>query len=197
MPLGLVVFRRDLPGGRIVTVSLDQRSEREVIGRLQIERRAEPERRTGEPPIVAEVRGATREAVMAELRRIAESDAELSQRLDQWQQAHRATAQARAEQVTPPTAADRIPDSTPTNELPVARRLQMPDGEWWSAERRHEMAKLHSGRRPVPLRRVYVFFAGPRGALRRTEVPQDFPTVWEAEAGELVSLWAGAEILAL
>ena len=59
------------------------------------------------------------------------------------------------------------------------------------------MAKLHSSRRPVPLRRVYVFFAGPRGALRRTEVPQDFPTVWEADAGELVSLWAGAEILAL
>jgi hypothetical protein len=61
--MGLVVFRRDLPGGRIVTVSLDQRSEREVVGRLQIERRAEPERRTGEPPIVAEVRGATREAI--------------------------------------------------------------------------------------------------------------------------------------
>ena len=134
---------------------------------------------------------------MAELRRIAENDAELAGRLDQWQQAQQAQQARQARRDTPvPAPPVAAPEPEPV-ELPGTRRLHMPDGEWWSIDRRHEMAKLHSGRRPVPLRRVYLFFAGPRGALRRAEVPQDFATVHEIDAGELVALWAGAEILAL
>lgn len=178
MESDLVVFRRDLPGGHVAILSLDHRAGREWVGRLYIERRKDPARQGGEPPIVAEARGASREAVLSELRRIAESDAEIARRLEAWQGSHRAM----------------LP-SMSGFELATPRRLRMADGQWWSAERRHEMAQLRSAREPMPARRVYVFFSGPAGELRRVEVTDDFPPANEAEAAALEALWARAEQL--
>lgn len=159
-------------------VSVDQRGERNVVGRLVIERRADPARRDGEPPIVAEVRGPTRDAVLGELRRIAENDAELSRRLDSWQRSRAGALPPTGEHAAPPT-----------------RRLRMPDGAWWTAERRHEMAQLRSGRAPVPERRVFMFFTRADGALRRAEVPPDHPAADVADPDALARLWSHAEAL--
>ena len=182
MTRGLVVLRRDLPGGRIVILSLDEQAG-VVVGRLQLERRTEPVRRTGEPPVVAEIRGATREAVLAELRAIAGSETELARRLEQWQQAR------------------REPDTTTGLPRTVAgesaRRLRMPDGEYWAAERRHEMTQLQSARGTSHVRRLYLFFRGPDGALRRAEVPEGFPPAEEADEVALRDAWRGAKELRL
>ena len=159
-------------------VSVDQRGPRDVVGRRVIERRADPVRRTGEPPIVAEVRGPTREAVLEELRRIAENDAELARRLDDWQRSRAGAMRPMHEDARPAT-----------------RRLRMPDGTWWTAERRHEMAQLRSGRAPVPERRVFVFFSGAGGVLRRAQVGDDFPPADSADPEVLAALWAAAEVL--
>ena len=176
MTRGLVVLRRDLPGGRIVIISLDERADG-VTGRLQVERRTDPARRTGEPPVVAEVEGATREAVLAELRRVAGSDADLQRRFDAWRDA-------------------RLADTTVVAPGPVAgegaRRLRMPDGAWWAAERRHEMTQLESALGTSHVRRLYMFFRGPGGTLRRAEVPEGFPPAEQADEAALRDAWRGA-----
>jgi hypothetical protein len=85
MERGLTVYRHDSPGGRIVIITVDERDPNEVVARLQIERRTDPERqRVGEPPLIAEARGTSREAVLAELRTLAGDDAELARRLARW-----------------------------------------------------------------------------------------------------------------
>lgn len=176
MTRGLVVLRRDLPGGRIVIVSLDERPEG-VTGRLQLERRSDPARRTGEPPVVAEVHGATREEVLAELRRVAGSDADLQRRFDTWREA-------------------RLADTTVAAPGPVAgdgaRRLRMPDGAWWAAERRHEMTQVESALGTSHVRRLYVYFRGPGDTLRRAEVAEGFPPADEADEAALRDAWRGA-----
>ena len=84
MDSGLTVYRHDSPGGRIVIITVDERDPKNVVARLQVERRSDPTRQSGEPPLIAEARGASREAVLAELRALAEDDAELARRLSQW-----------------------------------------------------------------------------------------------------------------
>jgi hypothetical protein len=72
------------------------------------------------------------------------------------------------------------------------RRLRMPDGEWWTAEQRHEMTQLAT-RASQRERRLFVFFRSEGGALRRAEVPADF-SVWAGEE-VLHALWERAERL--
>ena len=85
MEPGLAVYRHDSPGGRIVIITVDERDPREVVARLQVERRTDPARQGGgEAPLIAEARGASREAVLAELRTLAEDDDELGRRLARW-----------------------------------------------------------------------------------------------------------------
>lgn len=85
MEPGLTVYRRDSPGGRIVIITVDERDPNDIVARLQVERRTDPQRQgVGEPPLIAEARGTSREAVLAELRALAEDDAELARRLARW-----------------------------------------------------------------------------------------------------------------
>ena len=91
MSMVFVALRRTLPDGTVVTVTMEQERPDRVYGVLQVERRRDPER-LGEahpPPVVAEAHGPTQADVLAQLRRIAESDAEIAQRLDEWQAARR------------------------------------------------------------------------------------------------------------
>lgn len=84
MPFGFLVYRRDLPGGRFVMIALEDEGS-EVVGRLRLERRTDPERQSsGMPPVIAEARGATRNEVLARLRSIAESDEQLGDLLEDW-----------------------------------------------------------------------------------------------------------------
>ena len=85
MEPGLTVYRHDSPGGRIVIITVDERDPNDVVARLQVERRADPARQgVGEPPLIAETRGTSREEVLAELRVLAADDAELARRLARW-----------------------------------------------------------------------------------------------------------------
>src|SRR5918912_3586152 len=119
MAIGLVVYRRDLPGGHIVMIAVDDRAPGDVVGRLHVERRREPERqRAGSPPLIAEVRGSSRAGVLAQLRALADSDANLRARLE--------AGGARAA-----GGAGR-------------RAIRTPDGRAWAVERRHEMARLRA-----------------------------------------------------
>ena len=85
MEHGLTVYRHDSRGGRIVIITVDERDPTEVVARLQVERRADPNRQgVGEPPLIAEARGTSREAVLTELRTLAADDEELARRLARW-----------------------------------------------------------------------------------------------------------------
>ena len=56
-----------------------------TVESLPAERRADPERQgVGEPPLVAEARGSSREEVLTELQALASDDAELARRLARW-----------------------------------------------------------------------------------------------------------------
>ena len=82
-----------------------------------------------------------------------------------------------------------------SHEIPEdARRLRMPDGRWWRVVRRHEMARIRT-RRDAGERRLYLFFFGDGGALRRAEVHADFPDPALADVGELTAVWSAAEVL--
>ena len=90
MQPGFLAFRRDLPGGRVVMITVVPNQGDGVIGRLVVERRIDSTRRVaGEPPVVAEAFGATQEEVLRRLREIAESDNELAMRLDLWSAGYR------------------------------------------------------------------------------------------------------------
>ena len=62
----------------------------------------------------------------------------------------------------------------------------------WVVERRHEMTQLmtHTTQRE---RRLFLFFKGPHGELRRGEIPEDFPEDPPPDALEAV--WRFAEVL--
>ena len=62
----------------------------------------------------------------------------------------------------------------------------------WVVERRHEMAQLMT-RKAQRERRLFLFFQGPHGEVRRGEIPEHFPAEPTAEA--LESVWQFAEVV--
>ena len=78
--------------------------------------------------------------------------------------------------------------------VPDALRVEMPDGASWRVVRRHEMARIRS-RHDQTDRRLYVFFFADTGAVRRAEVPPDFPDPMTIPAQNLIDLWTLSEHL--
>jgi uncharacterized protein (DUF983 family) len=66
------------------------------------------------------------------------------------------------------------------------------DGHSWEVERRHEMIQLMT-RATQHERKLFLFFHGPGGELRRSEVPEDFAV--EPDARVLETVWRYAEVL--
>jgi hypothetical protein len=84
-----LAFRRTLPGGMIVLVSLEIDQEGVVHGTLQVERRLDPARQLFDTaPVVARASGKSKDAVLKRLRKLAENDAELAVKLAEWEAAH-------------------------------------------------------------------------------------------------------------
>lgn len=84
-----LAFRRVLPGGMIVLVSLDVADDGQVRGILQVERRTDPQRQLfGTAPMIAEASGPTQQDVLRQLRELAENDAEVAARMAEWEAAH-------------------------------------------------------------------------------------------------------------
>lgn len=87
-----LAFRRTLPGGMIVFVSLEIDTEGVVHGMLQVERRLDPARQLFDTaPVVARASGANKDEVLKRLRALAENDAELARELRAWETAHPST----------------------------------------------------------------------------------------------------------
>ena len=87
---GTPIYRRQMPGGGYVEVELDTsldetaRDARDgpIRGRVIMERRADPGRRSGHPaPVVAELAGDDRDELMADLFRLAQDNAALARNL--------------------------------------------------------------------------------------------------------------------
>jgi hypothetical protein len=84
-----LAFRRTLPGGMIVLVSLQMVSETVVHGMLQVERRTDPARqRLNTAPIIAHASGTSKDDVLRQLRALAEDDLELATHLAAWEAEH-------------------------------------------------------------------------------------------------------------
>jgi hypothetical protein len=84
-----LAFRRTLPGGMIVLVSLEIDNEGVVHGTLQVERRLDPTRQLfATAPVVARTSGASKDEVLKKLRTLAENDAELAREIAAWDAAH-------------------------------------------------------------------------------------------------------------
>lgn len=84
-----LAFRRTLPGGMIVLVSLEMVAEGAVHGVLQVERRKDPSRQLfATAPVVAEASGTSKDDVLRKLRALAENDEELSAHLAAWELEH-------------------------------------------------------------------------------------------------------------
>ena len=84
-----LAFRRTLPGGMIVLVSLEIVSESVVHGMLQVERRKDPARQLlNTAPIIARATGTSKDDVLRQLRALAEDDAELSTQIAAWEAEH-------------------------------------------------------------------------------------------------------------
>jgi hypothetical protein len=84
-----LAFRRTLPGGMIVLVSLAIDKEGVVHGMLQVERRLDPSRQLFDTaPVVARASGKSKDDVLKKLRTLAENDAELAVQLATWEAAH-------------------------------------------------------------------------------------------------------------
>ncbi|HXC26172.1 MAG TPA: DUF983 domain-containing protein [Gemmatimonadaceae bacterium] len=62
----------------------------------------------------------------------------------------------------------------------------------WVVERRHEMTQLMT-RTAHRERRLFLFFQGPHGELRRAEIPEDFPE--DPPPAALENVWRFAEVL--
>jgi hypothetical protein len=87
---GTPIYRRQMPGGGYVEVELDASSpplmhdgrSGLLRGRVVMERRADPGRRTGHrAPVVAELTGDDRDELMADLFRLARDNAALARNL--------------------------------------------------------------------------------------------------------------------
>ena len=84
-----LAFRRTLPGGMIVLVSLEIDTEGVVHGMLQVERRLDPARQLFDTaPVVARASGSSKDEVLKRLRTLAENDADLAIQLASWEAAH-------------------------------------------------------------------------------------------------------------
>ncbi len=84
-----LAFRRTLPGGMIVLVSLAIDAEGVVHGALQVERRLDPTRQLFDTaPVVARATGRSKDDVLRKLRALAENDAELAVEIAAWERAH-------------------------------------------------------------------------------------------------------------
>jgi hypothetical protein len=84
-----LAFRRTLPGGMIVLVSLEVDAEGVVHGILQVERRLDPTRQLlATAPVVARASGSSKDDVLRQLRALAESDTELAMQIAEWEAAH-------------------------------------------------------------------------------------------------------------
>jgi hypothetical protein len=84
-----LAFRRTLPGGMIVLVSLEIDKEGLVHGMLQVERRVDPDRQLFDTaPVVARATGKSKDEVLKKLRALAENDAELAVQIAAWEAAH-------------------------------------------------------------------------------------------------------------
>lgn len=84
-----LAFRRTLPGGMIVLVSLEMVSETEVHGILQVERRMDPERQLfNTAPVIARATGTSKDDVLRQLRVLADDDAELAAQIVAWEAEH-------------------------------------------------------------------------------------------------------------
>ena len=84
-----LAFRRTLPGGMIVLVSLEIDTEGVVHGMLQVERRVDPSRQLFDTaPVVARASGRSKDEVLKKLRTLAENDAELAREIAAWEAAH-------------------------------------------------------------------------------------------------------------
>ena len=84
-----LAFRRTLPGGMIVLVSLEVDAEGTVHGMLQVERRVDPTRQLfATAPVVARASGPTKDDVLRQLRALAENDVELAEQIAAWEAAH-------------------------------------------------------------------------------------------------------------
>ncbi len=84
-----LAFRRTLPGGMIVLVTLETAGEGVVNGLLQVERRVDSSRQTlATAPVVARATGRSKDDVLEKLRALAEDDRELAARLAAWEAEH-------------------------------------------------------------------------------------------------------------
>jgi hypothetical protein len=84
-----LAFRRTLPGGMIVLVSLEIDAEGVVHGELQVERRRDPTRQLFDTaPVVARASGDSKDDVLRQLRALAENDAELAKQIAAWETEH-------------------------------------------------------------------------------------------------------------
>ena len=84
-----LAFRRTLPGGTMVLVSLEMVSETVVHGILQVERRKEPARQLlSTAPVIARATGSSKDDVLRQLRALAEDDVELSAQIAAWEAEH-------------------------------------------------------------------------------------------------------------
>jgi hypothetical protein len=79
------LYTRTLPGGGYVAIEAT-RHDTEYRLSLYVERRVDPQRRSGHaPPVVAEVSDADHEEAVRQLVRIAENNVEVARALQRWQ----------------------------------------------------------------------------------------------------------------
>lgn len=99
-----VAFRRTLPSGATVLISMAQEAGGIVHGVLQVERRQDETRRTGhEAPVVAESRAATQQEALDVLMTVAADDAEVARRMAEWE-----AVRERGRRTTPPSSHEGI-----------------------------------------------------------------------------------------
>jgi hypothetical protein len=105
-----LAFRRTLPGGMIVLVSLEMVSETVVHGLLQVERRKDPARQLfNTAPVIARATGTSKDDVLRQLRALADDDAELAVQIAAWEAEHPPIG--RGEGVAPPREAGGLPEN--------------------------------------------------------------------------------------
>ena len=81
-----VLYTRELPGGGYVAIEAVGEDAELFRARVSVERRTDPERRTGHlPPVIAEASGASRTTVFNELYQIAADNVAVASGILRWQ----------------------------------------------------------------------------------------------------------------